>query len=143
MGRCTMKTLCKYLILGLIGGVIYIIIELLYRGFSHWTMLLLGSFCFLSLGGINEFLSWETPLWKQSLIGGLIITILEFITGCIVNLWLGWGVWNYSDAHFNILGQVCISFFFIWCALSIVGIVLDDWLRYRLFGEEKPRYKII
>ena len=37
------------------------------------------------------------PLWQQVLIGAVGITILEFLTGCIVNLWLGWGVWDYSN----------------------------------------------
>lgn len=130
--------LIKHLVLFLIGGVVYFLIETLYRCYSHWTMFILGGICFICMGLINEVLSWETPLWKQALIGGAITTLLEFITGCIVNLWLGWNVWNYTK--FDILGQVCLPFFFIWCVLSIVGIILDDYIRYWFFKEEKPQY---
>jgi uncharacterized membrane protein len=135
-----MKTLGKHIFLFVVGGTIYLGIELIFRGYSHYSMFFLGGLCFVCMGLINEVLSWGTPLWKQSIIGGAITTLLEFITGCIVNLWLGWNIWHYN--RFDILGQVCIPFFFVWCGLSIVGIILDDWLRYWIFKEEKPHYKL-
>lgn len=137
-----MNKLKEFLILGIVGGLIYIFIEIFSRGYSHWSMFIVGGLCFAAIGYINEFLKWETPLWKQSLIGSTIVIILEFISGCIVNLLLGWNVWDYSNMPFNILGQICPQFFAIWILLSIVGIVLDDYLRYWLFKEEKPRYKL-
>lgn len=48
-------------------------------------------------------------LAKQGIIGACMVTVLEFITGCIVNIWLGWNVWDYSNMPLNILGQVCLS----------------------------------
>lgn len=138
-----MRQLIKDLILWLIGGFLYVIIELLYRGRTHWTMFILGGICFVAIGLINKYLSWETPLIVQALIGAIIVTILEFITGCIVNLWLGWDVWNYSRMPFNLLGQVCLPYFVLWIGLSIIAIILDDYLRYWLFAEEKPRYILI
>ena len=132
----------KYFILGIIGGAIYVLLEMLWRGFSHWTMFLLGGTCFVLLGLINEILDWDTPLTLQMLIGCTVITVLEFITGCVVNLWLGWNVWDYSDLKFNILGQISLFSSIGWYFISLVGITLDDWLRYRLFGEKKPRYKL-
>lgn len=138
-----MKQLVKYLVLFLIGGIIYYTIENLWRGYSHWTMAILGGLCFICMGIWNEVWSWEIPLWKQMLLGGFTTTLLEFITGCIVNLWLGWIVWDYSSLSLNILGQVCIPFTIIWCGLSLFGIILDDYIRYFLFGEEKPRYKLL
>ena len=132
----------KHLILGTIGGLIYVLLELIWRGYSHWTMFLLGGTCFVLLGLINEILDWNTPLTLQMLIGCTVITVLEFITGCVVNLWLGWNVWDYSDLKFNILGQISLFSSIGWYFISLVGITLDDWLRYRLFGEKKPRYKL-
>ena len=132
----------KHLILGTIGGLIYVLLELIWRGYSHWTMFLLGGACFVLLGLINEILDWDTPLTLQMLIGCTVITVLEFITGCVVNLWLGWNVWDYSDIKFNILGQISLFSSIGWYFISLVGITLDDWLRYRLFGEKKPRYKL-
>lgn len=105
-------------------------------------MFILGGLCFISLGLINEILSWKTPLWLQMIIGAGIITLLEFIVGCIVNLWLGWNVWDYSDLPLNIMGQISLLFTFLWMIISLVGIVLDDYLKYWLLKKEKPRYKI-
>ena len=133
----------KYFILGIIGGAVYVLLEMLWRGYSHWTMFLLGAICFILIGLVNEVFEWDTPLILQMFCGCAIITALEFVTGCIVNLWLGWDVWDYSQYKFNILGQISLCSSVGWYFLSFVGIVLDDYIRYWFFDEEKPRYKII
>lgn len=132
----------KYIALGIAGGLLYVLIETVWRGYSHWTMFALGGLCFLALGLINEVLSWDTPLWKQVLIGACLITGLEFLMGCIVNLWLDWDVWDYSAMPGNVLGQICPQYFLLWLPVSLAGIVLDDWLRFWWWGEERPRYKL-
>lgn len=133
------KHILKLLVLSLIGGAIYYGIECIWRGYSHWSMAILGGICFIAVGSINELFSWEMPMWKQCLIGAIVVTILEFITGCIVNLWLDWNIWHYE--RFDILGQICLPFTFFWFLLSGVAIIIDDWLRYWWFGEERPHYK--
>lgn len=137
-----LKIIIKNLILFVIGGLIYNLIEIIYRGNTHWTMFIVGGLCFLCVGWINKFLPWDLALWKQMLIGGTVITAIEFLSGCIINILLGWNVWDYSHVPLNILGQICLPFFFAWVGLSLVGIVLDDIIRWLCFGEEKPRYKI-
>ena len=137
-----LKLLSKYLFLFCVGAGLYVSIELLYRGYSHWTMGVLGGISFVSIGLINEVLSWNTPLALQALIGSVTITFYEFIFGVILNIWLGLNIWDYSNLPFNILGQICIPFSVIWYFLSIIGICLDDFLRWKLFNEEKPTYKI-
>lgn len=132
----------KYIALGITGGLLYILIETVWRGYSHWTMFVLGGMCFLALGLINEILPWGMPLWQQMLLGSVLITALEFATGCVVNLWLGWGVWDYSAMPGNILGQICPQYFLLWLPVSLAGIILDDWLRYWWWSEERPRYKL-
>lgn len=127
----------------LTGGILYILLEIIWRSHSHWTMFLLGGLCFVCLGAINEIIPWEMPLWKQVLIGACIVTGLEFITGIIVNLTLHWNVWDYSSMPGNILGQICPQYFILWLPVSLVAIVLDDWLRYWWFREEKPHYRLI
>lgn len=134
------KLVSKYLALLLAGGGLYVVLELVWRGRSHWTMFLLGGICFVFLGLINEIIPWDMPLWQQTIIGACIITVLEFLTGCIVNLWLGWAVWDYSGILGNILGQICPQFFILWMPVAMAAIVLDDWLRYWWFGEERPHY---
>lgn len=133
----------KYEYLFLTGGTVYVILECLYRQYSHWTMFILGGICFICIGLINEVLPWNTPLILQMIIGGLIITILEFITGCIVNLWLGWNIWDYSQLPLNLWGQISLISSIVWCVLSLIGIWLDDYLRWKFFGEDKPHYRWI
>ena len=82
------------------------------------------------------------PLWRQILTGACIITALELGTGCIVNLWLCWDVWDYSGVPGNILGQICPQYFVLWIPVSLAGIILDDWIRYWRYGEERPHYRI-
>ena len=79
-------------------------------------------------------------MWAQAGIGAVMITAIEFVCGVIVNLWLEWNVWDYSNTPLNILGQVCMPFALIWFVLANAAIVLDDYLRYCLFNEEKPHY---
>ena len=137
------KLILKYLFLFLFGGTVYCLIELLFRGHTHPSMYILGGICFIICGLYNEVLSWETPLVLQMFLGATSITILEFITGVIVNIILKLNVWDYSNMPFNILGQICLLFWFAWFFLSIIAIIVDDYIRYYFFGEEKPRYKIL
>ena len=62
------KILGKYLFLFGIGGFIYALIEIMFRGHTHWTMMILGGICFIAIGLINEFLSWDIPLIAQGII---------------------------------------------------------------------------
>ena len=133
----------KYEFLFFVGATIYVVIEKIYRGYSHWTMFLLGGICFIAIGLINEVIPWDMPLLLQMFISGVIITVLEFITGCIVNLWLGWNVWDYSELPFNLWGQISLFSSIVWVGLSLVGIVLDDFIRWKWFGEDKPHYRWI
>lgn len=80
-------------------------------------------------------------IYKQMIISSVLVTVVEFIAGLIVNVWLGLNVWDYSNLPLNILGQVCVPFMFLWFLLSLPAIILDDYLRYKLFNEEKPHYK--
>ena len=133
----------KEAVLALIGGSIYVFFELVWRGYRHISMFILGGVCFVIIGLINELFPWDLGLLWQSIIGAFVVTICEFVTGLIVNVWLRLGVWDYSGLPFNIMGQICLPFFFAWIALSIVAIILDDYIRYWFFGEEKPHYKFI
>lgn len=136
-----MKAILKAIILMAVGGMLYALFEIGFRGYTHWTMIIVGGICFYLIGLINEVIPWEMEIWKQCVIGSLVVTAVEFVSGCIINLWLGWGVWDYSNMPFNILGQVCLPFSALWVLLSALAIILDDYLRYWLYHEEKPHYR--
>ncbi len=106
------------LVLFLLGGVFYALIEVVWRGYTHWSMLVLGGTVFLTLYKLFNKLD-KLSLLEKCVIGAGIITMLEFITGCIVNLYFDMGVWNYSRMPFNLLGQVCILYSTMWGFLCI------------------------
>lgn len=135
------KILIKYIIFFLLGGHTYYGIEILWRGYSHGSMILCGGICFIYAGLQNEQVEWDYPFWKQVLRVEVFILIAEFITECIVNLWLGLDVWDYSGLPGNILGQTCPQFALLFLLLSAVAIIVDDFVRWKWFGEEKSRYR--
>jgi len=137
------KWFIKELILLIIGGCVYMGIELAYRGHTHWSMGLVGGISFILIGLINEFFEWDMPLIIQMVIGGSIITTLEFVSGVYLNIIMDLNIWDYSDEPFNLLGQICLRYTVYWYLLSIPAIILDDYIRYYLFGEEKPHYSIV
>lgn len=131
----------KFFTLFTFGGGIYTLLELIYRGKSNISMFILGGLCFTIIGAINNYIDWNMPLYKQMFIGSIIITSLEYVTGYIVNLKLGWNVWDYSNLPFNLNGQICLYFYILWYFISLLAIILDDYLRYKLFDEKLPKYK--
>lgn len=103
----------------------------------------MGGALFLVLGGLNEWLPWDMPLALQAVIGALVVTAAEFLAGMVLNIWLGMGIWDYSGLWGNVMGQICPEYSALWVLLSAVAIILDDWMRFFLWGEERPHYKII
>lgn len=124
-----------------VGGGLYYLLEIWFRGYSHWSMAILGGICFVLIGLLDETYPRRFPMWLQMLLSAMIITTMEFAAGWILNIRLGWNVWDYGKVPFNVLGQICLPFTILWYFLSFAGIVLDDYLRYWFFGEPKPRYR--
>jgi len=139
-----MKKVFEYCALIAIGGFVYTGIEYCRRGYSHWTMFILGGALFVVIGLINEVLPWETPLFWQGVAGAAIVTVAELLAGLVINRWLGMGVWDYSGLPYNVWGQICLSASLLWIPVSILAVVLDDWTRFWLFKEkeERPRYTL-
>ena len=121
-------------------GTLYFFIEVIWKT-SHgrpemisWTMLLLAIILAVPLERFGAELPWEMPLMVQSAVCGVAITVVEFVAGLIINVWLGMGVWDYSAMPGNIMGQVCPQFLAMWMILAAVGIVMLDWMRYTVEG---------
>lgn len=142
------KNFWKNLFIFIEGGLIYEFIEVCYKG-AHghhdrisWTMAVLGGLCFLINGLTNKWFTYEMPLWLQSIIGSIEVLFFEFISGLILNVWLGLNVWDYSDLSGNIMGQICPQFGLYWLFLALICVFLDDLIRWKFFGEEKPHYHV-
>ena len=108
----------------ILGGVAYAMIEVLFRGHTHWTMVLTGGACVLTMYMMSGWLL-DIPLIASALTGALVITMYELVVGLVVNIRLGWSVWDYSDMPGNILGQICPTFSAIWFLLCLIflGII--------------------
>lgn len=137
-----MRKLVKFLILLSSGGLIYVLIEFLYRGRSHWSMFLVGGICFVLIGGLNNWFPWNWSILRQMGISAAIVTAVEFVSGILLNMVLNLDVWDYSNMPFNIYGQICLPFTVIWFFLSFLAIVADDFLRWLWFGEIFPEYHL-
>lgn len=135
------KLVFKYSLLFSYGGMVYMCLELLFRGRTDPIMAFCGGLCFICIGGINNFIPWEMSFIKQCFIGGfLIVTPIEYIFGILFNQ--DYHIWNYCSTPLNFQGQICLPFTLLWCIISIIAIVADDYLRYYIFNEDKPRYTL-
>ena len=139
----TLKRLMEYGFMWLLGGSIYYSFEMIFRGFSHWTMFVLGGICMVFFAFQGRSSNFQEALWKQVIRCTIFVTACEFVTGIIVNKWFDLGVWDYSDQPFHLFGQICLPFAIIFSALCLSGILLSGYLLHWLFGEEKPRYHVL
>lgn len=101
-----------------IGASGYGLLEIIWRGYTHWTMLVVGGICYLALYKMFGYLK-NTPAVVKGLIGGLVITTAELVAGMILNVRLGMNVWDYSNLPFNLYGQICLIYSFLWAVLSM------------------------
>jgi uncharacterized membrane protein len=137
-----LNSLQAYTIMFFTGGFLYCGIEILYRGFSHISMLFAGGICFLLVGLVENLLGESASLVAQMLFCGMLITIVEFLFGIVVNRQLHWNVWDYSSEPYNYMGQICLFHSNLWFLLSCPMILLYDYLRHILLGMTLPHYKI-
>ena len=100
------------------GGAAYYSLEVLCRGHSHWSMALCGGVCLSAIFHLNRTMK-DKPLVLRATLSGGVITAVELVCGCLVNLKFGLGVWDYSHLPLHLLGQICLPFTLLWIALSI------------------------
>jgi len=120
----------------LTGGVLYAAIEILFRGYTHISMALCGAICFLLIYRLNERQT-RLLLPIRALLAAAIITGVELIAGCILNLWLGLGVWDYSSLPYQLWGQICLPFSVLWFLLAIPTCLLCSAIRRYVFYEDE------
>lgn len=138
-----MKKIHKTLFLFIIGFMTYITIEVCWRGYSYPLMGLCGGIAFVLIDKINDEISWDIDILVQGLIGSFIITLMEFIIGTLSLHGVIQQMWNYSNLPFNYKGIICLPFSIIWFFLSIVAVVLADFINYYILNEDGiPYYRL-
>ena len=113
------------------GALIYWALELLWRGDTHWTMPLAGGLCLVLMYLIANFM--PQPLWQKWIMSAACTTTVEFTLDTVVNLRLGWHVWDYSTLAMNFMGQICPRFSLYWLLLAIPAVFFCNILRYYVF----------
>ena len=105
-------------LLFLFGGSAYVLLELLFRGRSHYSMFLAGGTCLLLVGHLNRVKPKLPPLFR-ALAGAGIITAVELAAGLLINR--QYTVWDYRNAPFNFLGQICLPYSLLWMPVGLAG----------------------
>jgi len=91
-------------------------------GFSSGWMLIIGGISGLSLFGIYKLINKRFNIFFASILGSVVINIIEFTSGVILNLNFKLNIWDYSNQYFNFIGQICLSqsmiYLFFICPVS-------------------------
>lgn len=120
-----MKYIKKYVLLFILGAVGYAAMETIWRGHTHWSMMIAGGLCFILFSLAAEALRGRSILLK-AVTCAVGVTAIEFIFGVVFNIYLGMGVWDYSHVPFNIMGQICPMFSLLWVGIAIAFLPLAD-----------------
>ena len=97
------------------GGSTYYLIEIWFRGFSHWTMFVLGGVALTFCSFQGEVMHWSEPMWIQ-----IIRAVL-----------------------FQLCGQICLPFMVMFSGLLCLAIVLGGVVLWGVYGEEKPEFHVL
>ena len=138
-----MRKLCEAADLFALGGGAYGLIEVLWRGYTHWTMAALGGTLFLLLGTLNNRLPQNTTLLVRGLLGGALITAAELAAGCVLNLVLGLAVWDYSAMPLQLWGQVCLPYSLLWVALAMVAALVYNGVHHLAWNGAPFRCRLL
>ena len=115
----------KYTLLFVLGAIGYAAIETIWRGRTHWSMMIAGGLCFMLFSIVADRLKDKHILIKAA-VCAVGVTAIEFAFGVVFNLWLKMGVWDYSNMPMNILGQICPLFSLIWVGIAVAFLPLAD-----------------
>ena len=108
----------------LLGGGMYTLIELIWRHRTHPSMFVAGGLCFVLLDRVSNVWMCKRRLVSQCAVGALLITLVELVVGLIVNVLLGWAVWDYSSMKYQFKGQVCLLYSILWFFLCFPACLL-------------------
>lgn len=126
---------CKF-IMFLIGSCGYGLIEVLWRGHTHWSMLCAGGVCFNIFSYISEKMKKAGKLAK-AFAGSIAVTSVELVFGLIFNVFLKKNVWDYSKMPLNLGGQICLLYSFFWLILSFIFVPFAGKINNRLKSAAK------
>lgn len=124
------RNLKRFVVLFIAGGTTYVALELLYRKKSHISMFVDGGICLYLIDLLCNRIKRvkKIGVFVRGLLGGTVITGIEFLTGLVVNKKLKLKVWDYSRLPLNVKGQICVGYGALWAALSLPVMALGRYL---------------
>lgn len=138
----------KHLTIFGLMGIMYVCIEVFFSaitgmqwrlvGQSSIWMFLVGGYLGLAVGFYSNIKKRYIKYPFDVLVGASLITFIEFVSGCILNLWLGFNIWDYSKSAFNLLGQIDYIHSICWILITPLIFWLDDVIRHYMFNEARP-----
>ncbi len=129
-----MKRIKADSIIFLTGSLGYGLIEILWRGRTHWSMTLAGGICFIAFKEIASRMS-QFPALYRSVAASAAVTGVELIFGLVFNVLLKENVWDYSRMPFNFMGQICLLYSVLWGLLAIPFVPFAGNLYTRLLRQ--------
>ena len=105
----------------LVGAAGYPLLEICWRGRTHWTMALAGG---ASMALIRKASALPCSRWKQAMLCGAGITAVEYLIGKTWNR--DYRIWDYRRTPMNVQGQICLPYTLVWCALSAAAMAVMD-----------------
>lgn len=116
----------SFIIYALIGWTLEVVFHMftkkkfINRGFLY------GPLC--PIYGVSAvfFIVFLTPIKNNSILifigGALVASIVEFITGYVMEMLFNAKWWDYTDEKFNIKGYICLRFSAIWGGIAVIFI---------------------
>lgn len=139
-----MKSIEKHLLLFCVGGLGYGLIEIAFRGYTHWSMIITGGSAFLCLFIIDKRLE-NISIFKKALLGAFVITTLELTVGLVVNKTFNLGVWDYTNTPVNFLGVISLPFCICWYIISLIVLKTFNKLKKFTVPQKfcKPLHRVV
>lgn len=138
------KYLISFLFIYTFSGLTYYLVEIVYRGYSHWTMFVCAGICGLGLAMVNDGgYRFETDYRIQVTTGAALCTFLEFIVGKLFNS--NYDIWDYRGMFGTLKifdDQVNLLFVGVWIIITAIAIPMLDLIQWQLGVGQMPYYKI-
>ena len=101
-----MKRWHKALILSLMGGDLYCMVELIWRGHTHWSMFLLAAMLSLPLDLANEHMAWDYSrlpgnLWGQVCLKYALLWVVLAGTAIVLFDWMRHWLFQEERPHYR------------------------------------------
>ncbi|MCR5480593.1 MAG: putative ABC transporter permease [Ruminococcus sp.] len=95
----------------------------------------IGGICMVIIHLLNDERRNRLGLFTVMLVSSAFILSAELLSGEILNRTLDLNIWSYKDQPLNIDGQICAVYAALWFGLSFIAVVVDEWVRMKIFHE--------